>query len=51
MVVEKATGEMERHMCPAELVAKVTDRLVGFLFACGGEQENFGCQLSMIEIR
>jgi len=27
LVVEKATGEMERHICPAELVVKVKEKL------------------------
>ena len=39
-MVEKATGEMERHICPAELVVKVTDRIVGFLFVVGESRKN-----------
>ena len=27
LVIEKTTGEMERHMCPAELVVKVTEQI------------------------
>ena len=41
LVVEKATGEVERHICLSELVVKVTDRLVGFLFVVGKSRKTW----------